>query len=50
MARKRVIEPQLGSWEEVDGCLKVMADAENEISKIEAEMNRQIAAIKKEAE
>lgn len=50
MARKRVTEPQLRSWEEVDGCLKVMADAENEISKIEAEMNRQIAEIKKEAE
>ena len=50
MARKRVTEPQLRSWEEVDGCLKIMADAENEILKIEAEMNRQIAEIKKASE
>ena len=50
MARKRVTEPQLKNWDEVDGCLKIMADAENEISKIEAEMNRQIADIKKAAE
>ena len=50
MARKRVTEPQLNSWEEVDICLKEMGDAENEISKIEAEMNKQIAEIKKAAE
>ena len=50
MARKRVTEPQLKSWDEVDSCLKAMGDAENEISKIEAEMNKQIAEIKKAAE
>ncbi len=50
MARKRVTEPQLKNWEEVDQCLKVMSDAENEITRIEAEMNRQIAEIKKAAE
>lgn len=50
MARKRVTEPQLKTWEEVDQCLKSMGDAENEISRIEAEMNRQIAEIKKAAE
>ncbi len=50
MARKRVVEPQLKSWEEVDQCLKVMSDAENEITRIEAEMNSRIAEIKKNAE
>lgn len=50
MARKRVTEPQLTSWEQVDECLKVMSDAENRISVIEAEMNAAIAAAKKEAE
>lgn len=50
MARKRVIEPQLKSWEEVDECLKVMSDAENQLSVITAEMNAAIAEAKKEAE
>lgn len=49
MARKRVTEPQLRNWEEVDGCLKVMGDAENQISVIEAEMNAAIAEAKREA-
>ena len=50
MARKRVTEPQLKSWEEVDECLKVMSDAENQLSVITAEMNAAIAEAKKEAE
>lgn len=50
MARKRVTEPQLKSWEDVDACLKAMGDAENEISVITAEMNAAIAQAKKEAE
>lgn len=50
MARKRVTEPQLTSWEQVDECLKIMGDAENQITVIEAEMNAAIAAAKKEAE
>lgn len=50
MARKRVTEPQLKSWEEVDQCLKTVSDAENEISKIEAQMNQGIAELKKQAE
>lgn len=50
MARKRVTEPQLKSWEEVDLCLKEIADAENEIKSIEAEMNKKIAELKKDAE
>lgn len=50
MARKRVTEPQLTSWEQVDECLKVMSDAENQITVIEAEMNAAIAEAKKEAE
>lgn len=49
MARKRVTEPQLNSWEQVDECLKVMSDAENQISVIEAEMNAAIAEAKREA-
>lgn len=50
MARKRVIEPQLTSWEQVDECLKVMSDAENQLSVITADMNAAIAQAKKEAE
>lgn len=50
MARKRVTEPQLKNWEEVDACLKVMGDAENRISVITAEMNAAIAEAKKAAE
>lgn len=50
MARKRVTEPQLKSWEDVDACLKVMSDAENRLSVITAEMNAAIAQAKKEAE
>ncbi len=50
MARKRVTEPQLKSWEDVDACLKVMGDAENQISVITAEMNAAIAEAKKAAE
>lgn len=49
MARKRVTEPQLISWEQVDECLKVMSDADNQISVIEAEMNAAIAEAKREA-
>lgn len=50
MARKRVTEPQLKSWEEVDACLKVMGDAENQLNVITAEMNAAIAEAKKAAE
>lgn len=50
MARKKVTEPQLKSWEEVDQCLKTVSDAENEILKIEAEMNQGISKLKKQAE
>lgn len=50
MARKRVTEPQLTSWEQVDECLKVMSDAENQISVIMAQMNTAIAQIKSDAE
>lgn len=50
MARKRVTDPQLKNWEEVDACLKAMGDAENELSVITAEMNAAIAQAKKEAE
>ncbi len=50
MARKRVTEPQLTSWEQVDECLQVMGDAENQLSVITADMNAAIAQAKKEAE
>lgn len=50
MARKRVTEPQLKSWEEVDECLKIMSDAENQLSVITAQMNAAIAEAKKAAE
>lgn len=50
MARKRVTEPQLKNWEEVDQCLKEIADAENEITSIVAEMNKKITEIKKSAD
>lgn len=50
MARKRVTEPQLKNWEQVDECLRVMSGAENQISMIEAEMNAAIAEAKREAE
>lgn len=50
MARKRVTEPQLTSWEQVDECLQVMSDAENQLSVITADMNAAIAQAKKEAE
>lgn len=50
MARKRVTEPQLKSWEEVDACLKIMGDAEDQLCVITAQMNAAIAEAKKEAE
>lgn len=46
MARKRITEPMLKNWEEVDECLKQISDAENEVTKIEATMNQDIAKIK----
>ena len=43
MARKRVIEaPALKNWEDVDGALKEIAEAQLAIGDIEAELNRQI--------
>lgn len=50
MARKRVTEPQLGSWEQVDECLRMISDAENQLSMITAQMNAAIAEAKKSAE
>ncbi|MDD3137713.1 MAG: host-nuclease inhibitor Gam family protein [Lachnospiraceae bacterium] len=50
MARKRIQDTTLKTWEEVDECLHIVADAENEISKIEAEMNRKFGEIKEAAE
>ena len=47
MARKRVIEaPALKNWEDVDGALKEIAEAQLAIGDIEAELNRQINGAK----
>ncbi|MDD3415505.1 MAG: host-nuclease inhibitor Gam family protein [Lachnospiraceae bacterium] len=49
MARKKVTEQVLTSWDEVNESLKIIGDAQNEIATIESEMNAQIAEIKKAA-
>lgn len=47
MARKRVIEASaLKNWEDVDGALKEIAEAQLAIGDIEAELNRQINGAK----
>lgn len=50
MARKRMAEPELKSWEEVDSVLKKIRDAEIELEKIEADMGKCIADIREDAE
>lgn len=49
MARKKVTEAVIGSWDEVNEALKVIGDAQDEIAAIEAEMNSLITEIKAEA-
>lgn len=49
MARKKVTEQVLRSWDEVNESLKVIGKAQDEIAAIEAEMNSKIAEIKAEA-
>lgn len=50
MARKRMGEPALKSWEEVDGTLKQIREAEIELSKIAADAERCMIDIRQNAE
>lgn len=49
MARRKVTEAALRSWDEVNEALKKIGDAQDEIAAIEAEMNSKITEIKAEA-
>lgn len=44
--RKRIEQPTLKSWDEVDAALKGIAEAQNEIAILESGMNMQIDAVK----
>ena len=46
MARKRITEQALGSWEEVNAALKKIGEAQLEIDLIETDMNASISAVK----
>lgn len=50
MARKRMEEPTIKSWEETDDVMKKLLESQLEVEKIEANMNKEIAEIKKTAE
>lgn len=50
MARKRIEGATLKSWEEVDSVLKQIVQSELEIETIEAQMNKELAEIKSDAE
>lgn len=50
MARKRIEEPALESWEEVDSTLKKIREAELEVSRISADMEKCIIDIKENTE
>lgn len=50
MARKRMEEPALKSWDEVDATLKRIREAELEMSKISADIEKSIIDIKERAE
>lgn len=50
MARVRIEAPALKSWDEVDTVLKQIVQAELDIETIEAEMNKEMADIKEDAE
>lgn len=50
MARKRMEEPSLKSWDEVDSTLKEIREAELEMSRITADMEKCILDAKQKAE
>ena len=49
MARKRMEDPSLKSWDEVNAALKLIRDNEIELELIEADMGKKIADIKEQA-
>lgn len=50
MARTRIKDETLASWEEVDGCLKKIGEIDNKLQKIEADMNDEITRAKAKAD
>ena len=50
MARKRMEEPTIKNWEEVDEVMKKLLESQLEVEKIEADMNKQITEVKKKCE
>lgn len=50
MARTRIKDETLASWEEVDGCLKKIGEIDNKLQKIEADMNDEITLAKTKAD
>lgn len=50
MARKRMEEPSLKSWDEVDSTLKQIREAELELGQIAADMEKCILDVKEKAE
>lgn len=48
LGRKRMEEPTLRNWEQVDEALKAIAEAENELEMLHSAMNLQVDALKKE--
>lgn len=49
MARKRITEQALSSWDEVNSALKAIGDAQLEIQLIETDLNAAITGLKDEA-
>lgn len=49
MARKRMEEPSLKSWDEVDSTLKQIREAELEVSRITADMEKKVMELKEKA-
>lgn len=50
MARTRIKNEMLASWEAVDGCLKKIGEIDNKLKKIEADMNDEITRAKAKAD
>ncbi len=48
LGRKRMEEPTLRNWEQVDEALKAIAEAGNELEMLHSAMNLQVDALKKE--
>ena len=50
MARTRIKDEMLNSWEEVDSCLRNIGEIDNRLKKIEADMNDEITRVKAKAD